>query len=373
MKGLSEWVRKHFILVFAMASIIILGAGVGYVYFTILATKKKAEIKVKRRYFHHNLLAVDHGDEENVWAVGYRGIILHSNDRGKTWKRQHSNTRATLAGVDFINKKEGWVVGQWRTILHTSDGGKHWEKQKIPKDVDPEAYFCDVQFFDEKEGWACGTMAALLHTKDGGKTWEAVDMTDYAEWTTGFNDLYFIDRKEGWLVGETGLCLHTTDGGEEWETVENLGSGKKTLFCVTFLSKERGYISGADGVLVYTRDGGKTWLQPEWKEIPITEHIFKVYFKTSPEFNPASNLGLDVYAAGRGVLIHTYGDLQKNWETILEVYLPHNRHLEYTWFRGMTWPTDHCGIVVGEDGIILRSTDEGRSWRTMTYGYEYEE
>ena len=216
-------------------------------------------------------------------------------------------------------------------------------------------------------------MGTLLHTTDGGKTWELIDMTDYVDWTTQLNCIYFIDKNDGWLVGERGICLHTTDGGENWDTVENLGIGKKTLFCVTFLSKQMGYISGTDGVLIYTNDGGKTWIKPQWQGIPVTEHIFQVYFRTSAEFNPASNLGLDVYAVGRGVLIHTYGDLQKNWESMLEVYLPRNRHVEYTWFRGITWPTDSCGVIVGEDGLILRSTDQGRTWKTVTYGYEYEE
>lgn len=374
MKGIVDWVRRHYLVTFGIATAVIMGAGIGYVYFTILATKKKAEVKVKRRYFHHNLLAVDHGDEKNLWAVGYRGIILHSNDSGKHWKRQHSNVRATLAAVDFISSKEGWAVGQWGTILHTSDGGRHWEKQKPPEGIDPKTYLCDVQFLDSKEGWACGTMATLLHTKDGGKTWELVDMVDYVEWTTGLNDLYFINKKEGWIVGEAGTCLRTTDGGENWDIVEIPKLNKRTLFKVVFLKKDprRGYICGVNGVLIYTKDSGKTWIWPEWKELPITEHIYNVVFKTSPEFNPASNLGLDVYAAGRGVFIHTYGDLQKNWETILEVYLPGNRHLEYTWFRGITWPTDHIGVAVGEDGIILRSDDEGRKWVTIEYGYEYE-
>ena len=373
MKGFGEWVRSHALLLFVISSIVILGAGVYYVFYVGQQVKKKEEIKVVRKYWHHNLLAVDHGDENNLWAVGYRGIILHSNDSGKHWKRQRSNTIATLAGVDFINAKEGWVVGQWRTILHTSDGGKHWEKQKPPKDLDPESYLCAVQFLDEKEGWACGNMAAVLHTKDGGKTWELLDMSDYAEWTTQFNDIFFLDKKEGWLVGEQGICLHTTDGGENWDTVD-LGT-QKTLFGVTFLTKVgrgRGFITGADGVLLYTRDDGKTWEKPQWKELPITEHIFKPVFKTSPEFNPASNLGLDAYAVGRGVFIHTYGDLQKNWERIIEVEMPENRHLEYTWFRGITWPTDHIGVAVGEDGIILRTWDEGLHWVNIEYGYEYE-
>ncbi len=373
MKGIGEWIRKHALLLFVFLTIVMLGAGVYYVLYTGEQVKQK-EIKVKRRYWHHNLLAVDYGDEDNLWAVGYRGIILHSNDSGKSWKKQHSHTIATLADVDFINAKEGWAVGQWRIILHTSDGGKHWEKQNPPKDLDPEAYLCSVQFLDNKEGWACGNMVALIHTVDGGKTWEAIDMSKYVEdWGIQFNDVFFWDRNEGWVIGEQGLCFHTTDGGKNWEKVD-LGV-KKTLFSITFLAKAKpnkmGFITGADGVLLYTEDGN-VWEKPQWKDIPVTEHIFNLAFRVRPDWDPSSNLGMGVYAVGRGVFIHTYGEFQKNWESIIEVKMPAGHPLEYTWLRGITWPTDHIGVAVGEDGIILRSWDEGLHWVNIEYGYEYE-
>ncbi len=374
MKGIGEWFRRHALLLFVISSIVIIGAGVFYVYYTQYMIHKKVVIKVKRKYFHHNLLAVDAGDEKNVWAVGYRGIILHSDDSGVTWKRQHSNTRATLADVDFINAKEGWAVGQWCTILHTEDGGKHWIKQKVPKDMDPMTYLCSVHFIDSKDGWVCGNNAAVLHTKDGGKTWELFDMTDYVDWTTQFNGIYFIDKNNGWLVGEQGICLHTTNGGEDWDVVD-LGIGKKTLFAVKFLPKDpkKGYIVGVEGILLYTNDGGKTWQPPQWSGLPVKEHVFNVVFVASPEYNPASNLGLNVYAVGRGVFLHTYGQLQKNWESVIDIKLPpRHRPLEYTWLRGIAWPNDHIGIVVGEDGLILRSWDQGLHWVWIPYGYEYE-
>jgi len=217
-------------------------------------------------------------------------------------------------------------------------------------------------------------MAALIHTVDGGKTWENFDMTKYVEdWGTQFNDVFFLDKNEGWLVGEQGLCFRTMDGGKSWEKVD-LGV-KKTLFSITFFTKAKpkkmGFITGADGVLLYTEDG-ETWQNPQWKDIPITEHIFNLAFRVRPDWDPSSNLGMGVYAVGRGVFIHTYGELQKNWEDIIEVKMPENRPLEYTWLKGITWPTDHIGVAIGEDGIILRSWDAGLHWVNIEYGYEYE-
>ncbi len=366
MAGVVGFFRKHYLLAFGLLAVVLCGGGVWFMYQTMLAAKPKARVEVERKYHHHNLLDVDFGDKDQGWIVGYKGLILHSFDGGLTWKRQVSNTLGTLAGVDFINKDVGWAVGLYGTILHTKDGGRHWVKQE--SEADPLSYICDVQFFDENEGWACGNMGVVLHTVNGGEEWELVDIEEYVDWDTPFNRLKFIDKNNGWLVGENGICMHTLDGGETWEVLRNLGT-LKTLYGVDFLTRDFGFIVGADGVLLMTKNGGRSWIKPKWKATPVESHIFQVCMKASEEYNPASNLGLDIYAVGRGTILHTYGSLQKNWERIIEV----DRPIKYTWFYGMCWPTDHIGVAVGEDGLILRTWDEGLHWVTIEYGYEYEE
>ncbi len=61
-------------------------------------------------------MRVDFADDKNGWAVGYGGNILRSDNKGKTWTRQESNTRSRLYGL-YMDKKFGWAVGEKGLIL----------------------------------------------------------------------------------------------------------------------------------------------------------------------------------------------------------------------------------------------------------------
>ncbi|MGI9035269.1 MAG: YCF48-related protein [Pyrinomonadaceae bacterium] len=63
-----------------------------------------------------SLLRVDFTNDKNGWIVGGGGTILRTDDRGKTWIRQDSQTRYSLYGL-FMDKKYGWAVGKKGIIL----------------------------------------------------------------------------------------------------------------------------------------------------------------------------------------------------------------------------------------------------------------
>jgi len=77
---------------------------------------------------------------------------------------QISGTEQPLLGVHFIDKEEGWAVGNKGVIIHTRDGGKTWVSQDSGA-IDP---FLDVYFIDSKRGWAVG-FGPIARTEDGGK------------------------------------------------------------------------------------------------------------------------------------------------------------------------------------------------------------
>ena len=72
---------------------------------------------------------------DQAWAVGDRGLILVTNDAGKTWTVQHQRSKATHYAVCFSNHKQGWVFGgtiepyshrSIGVVLTTNDGGRNW-------------------------------------------------------------------------------------------------------------------------------------------------------------------------------------------------------------------------------------------------------
>ncbi len=56
------------------------------------------------------------------WSTLYNQIY-HSTDGGDSWNLQNSNTNNTLSDIFFIDNNNGWAVGANGTILHTINGG----------------------------------------------------------------------------------------------------------------------------------------------------------------------------------------------------------------------------------------------------------
>ncbi|PVX25678.1 MAG: hypothetical protein CW716_07535 [Candidatus Bathyarchaeum sp.] len=64
-------------------------------------------------------------NNEQGWAVGDSGIIIHTTD-GVNWFEQTNPKTNTLFDVEFLNANEGWAIGTGGTIIHTTNGGTTW-------------------------------------------------------------------------------------------------------------------------------------------------------------------------------------------------------------------------------------------------------
>jgi len=172
-------------------------------------------------------------------AVGERGVILLSDDHGRSWRQAPSPVSVTLTAVDFANEKLGWTVGHSGVVLHTRDGGETWNKQfdgilaaqaiadrveKITANMNeddawplqdyasqmvqdgPDKPFLDVLFRDESEGFIIGAFGLAFYTRDAGKNWQPwFDQIENPE----LLHLYKLSTngKSVVMVGEQGLYL----------------------------------------------------------------------------------------------------------------------------------------------------------------------
>ena len=62
-------------------------------------------------------------NQNDGWAVGMSGIILHTTNGGSNWFLQSSNTNDDLYGLSFYNQNVGWVTGDRGLVLNTENGG----------------------------------------------------------------------------------------------------------------------------------------------------------------------------------------------------------------------------------------------------------
>lgn len=104
----------------------------------------------------------------------YEPIIWKTTDGGANWNPVSAPANTYyLRAVDFVDQ-EGWAVGKSGTIIHTTNGGNTWTAQTNPCDTT----LFDVDFRDHLHGLACGYNYILL-TTNGGQTWQQVGIEEY--------------------------------------------------------------------------------------------------------------------------------------------------------------------------------------------------
>lgn len=114
------------------------------------------------------------------WVVGGDDInnipfALRTDDGGTNWDTLDVPGYGILRGVDFINENEGWAVGEFGIIVHTVDGGYTW----TPQTSGTGAHLFDVDFIDESNGIVPGDSCLILYTRDGGQNWNRADIRLY--------------------------------------------------------------------------------------------------------------------------------------------------------------------------------------------------
>ncbi|WP_322058511.1 WD40/YVTN/BNR-like repeat-containing protein [Paraburkholderia sp. J63] len=196
---------------------------------------------------------------KRIVAVGEHGLIILSDDEGKTWRQAREvPVSATLSAVTFTDAQHGWAVGQWGVILSTTDRGETWQKQRMDISVDQPLF--SVLFTSEKDGIAVGLWSLMLATHDGGKTWAKVTVPKPPGSGRADRNLYhiFADRTGAlYIDSEQGMVLKSTDGGANWSYLAT--GGKGTLWTGVALPDGRIVVGGLLGSLYQSSDGGATW------------------------------------------------------------------------------------------------------------------
>src|SRR5690606_21399612 len=154
-------------------------------------------------------------------AIGERGHILYSDDDGDSWQQAKVPSRVLLTGVYFVDDQYGWAIGHDATILATQDGGATWTEQMRDIEREEGAPFLDVWFKDRQHGFVIGAYGALLETTDGGASWEEVP--DRLENDDGYhlNAIGYVKDAGLFIVGEMGAMFRSSDDGQTWERVES--------------------------------------------------------------------------------------------------------------------------------------------------------
>ncbi|WP_254074233.1 YCF48-related protein [Burkholderia sp. S171] len=204
------------------------------------------------------LLDVAHAGARVV-AVGEHGIVLLSDDGGRTFRQaKQVPAAATLSAVYFVDSRHGWAVGQWGVILATIDGGENWTLQRSDTSVDQPLF--SVYFKDANQGWAVGLWSLLLATDDGGRNWHVSKLPPPPGGGKADRNLFkFFGDRSGtlFIAGEQGTVLRSRDAGATWEYRQT--GNKGSLWTGTAAADGSIFVGGLLGHLYRSHDGGDTW------------------------------------------------------------------------------------------------------------------
>jgi len=225
-----------------------------------------------------------------LFAVGERGILVHSSDEGGTWVQRPLPTRQTITAIASA-AGELWVGGHGGLIFRSSDNGDTWTRQRIDlwsaDAVGPTsgAPILDLHFLDAQNGFAIGAFSLMLRTRDGGVSWETVtlpkpepdapveeDRGDGLDWTFSADDLELdgavdphlnaiASTPDGalFIAGERGAMFRSLDGGEQWERLDFPYDG--SMFGLLTWGPGHVLAYGLRGHAFESLDAGATWSQ----------------------------------------------------------------------------------------------------------------
>ncbi len=264
---------------------------------------------------------------------------------------------AQLADIAFVDARRGWAVGDRGVIWHTDDGGRHWTLQ--PSGVD--CRLASVFFLDDKLGWAAGgytqpythtTVGVVLHTRDGGATWSV--RRDRI--LPAVRRIGFFDHQHGWAVGRSSALFpagaFTTDDGGRSWRAMP-GTSTQNWLTADLIDPNTGAAAGRDGLFATIRRRG----------IDVQPTDFGLRALHRMQLVDATHGWL----VGDGGLILQTTDLGKSWQTSAGP-LPPGGSTQFD-YQALAVRGEHVWVAGTPGTRVFHTADGGQNWEALNTGY----
>ncbi len=318
---------------------------------------------------------------DTIYAVGYGGAVLRSDDGGNGWQFLPTGHSAWFRGTDFTDELTGTIVGiedYAGIILRTTDGGQSWH----PQGTSPLARLNSVDFIDTNTGVTVGQGGSIYWTTDGGATWTPQD----SGLTKRLFSVHLFDGTNAVAVGDDGVICRTDNAGATWYHPSS--NTTERLNAVDFGSAFNGVAVGNYGTLIYSYDGGESWITrvsgtgDELVDLTYRDIGTAVAVGSDGAMIFTINLGLDWnplvppefggwaavdFTSAGGILLTGGVDgvwhCDSTWTTWVNSQKGSTSRLE-----SIANATSEIAVAVGSKGTLLRTDDTGLTWTEIRAG-----
>jgi len=266
---------------------------------------------------------------------------------------------ARLHDVCFVDASHGWAVGDRGTIWHTSDGGGSWALQR-------SGVICPLRavwFADRRIGFAAGGAAhpythtstgVVLRTRDGGRHWHR----DENRTLPAIRQLRMFDEKNGWALGCSSAMypsgLFSTGGG--CRSFRPLFGGRAGRWLTgDFLGPSHGALAGRQGATAVVKRGGVE---------PGRQGRFGLRnLRAMRLVGPTGG-----WLVGDGGLVLRTTDGGASWQ-LPPGELPTLAAGEFD-FRAVAVRGDRCWIAGSPGSRVFFTPDAGQTWQAFATGVQ---
>ena len=175
--------------------------GVGYANGRILQIDVSGQV-VQADSFDFELTDICFANSLEGYACGY-GAVLKTNDAGRTWEQLHVKGDY-YKSLYYRMDGSVWAVGYNGSIMHSDDGGMEWKKDRTGGNIGKNQWrLRDIAFLNNKEGFAVGDRGLIVQTSDGGNTWNRIISPSDAD----LHAVAFQAESYVWVVGNAGTII----------------------------------------------------------------------------------------------------------------------------------------------------------------------
>jgi len=262
-----------------------------------------------------------------------------------------------------------------------------WRQSPIPTGN----YLRATKMFNSSEAIIAGSSfsGSILRTSDSGITWNFIYDEEFVSITCCFfpsNTIGYIGGSEGY--DNVPLLIKTVDGGNTWEKISLPTQWYFKIISLFFITDQYGFALTEYNRLYKTVDGGENW-----SEIYLPFDAKCIYFtsestgfiggeygyisktinygntwtgcSTSSEnsiYDIAFHNDMNGYAVGAHKTILKTTDGGNSWFTVTQTQGSHTK------YNKINFLDENVGFIIGDYGTILKTVNGGLSWIQQNSG-----